>query len=386
MIANDTMEILYERAQEEWGKIENNTLPVVYVGAATCGRAAGALETEEIIKKQVKINEKYQAFNAALVAISPKNGEILAMVGSKDWNSPPQPEGCIPGKNCLFEPYPNVAFLGRQPGSAFKPFVYATAFKKGYDDKVQVSDELTNFGVWGQKEYIPQNYDGKFRGIVTLREGLAQSLNIPSIKVLYLIGSNEKIEKLEINNFLGKEGVLGEGLKESIETAKEMGITTLTQPISFYGPSIVLGGGEVKLLEMVSAFGVFATEGLKTEPTAILKIEDSNGNLIMENKKNPRRILETGVAQLINDILADNEARAPIFGLKSPLYFEGFRVSAKTGTTDNFRDGWTIGYTPEVVVGVWVGNNDQSSMKKEPGIVVAGPIFHQFMEKVLTKQ
>jgi penicillin-binding protein 1A len=341
---------------------------------------------EEIIKKQVKINEKYQAFNAALVAISPKSGEILAMVGSKDWNSPPQPEGCIPGKNCLFEPYPNVAFLGRQPGSAFKPFVYATAFKKGYDDKVQVSDELTNFGVWGQKEYIPQNYDGKFRGIVTLREGLAQSLNIPSIKVLYLIGSNEKIEKLEINNFLGKEGVLGEGLKESIETAKEMGITTLTQPISFYGPSIVLGGGEVKLLEMVSAFGVFATEGLKTEPTAILKIEDSNGNLIMENKKNPRRILETGVAQLINDILADNEARAPIFGLKSPLYFEGFRVSAKTGTTDNFRDGWTIGYTPEVVVGVWVGNNDQSSMKKEPGIVVAGPIFHQFMEKVLTKQ
>jgi len=338
---------------------------------------------EEIIKERAKINEKYRAFNASLVAISPKTGEILAMVGSKDWNSPPQPEGCLPGKNCLFEPYPNVALMGRQPGSAFKPFVYATAFKKGYDDKIQVLDELTNFGIWGGKEYIPRNYDGKFRGLVTLREGLAQSLNIPSIKVLYLIGSNEKIEKLEINNFLGKEEVLREGLKGSIETAKEMGITTLTQPISFYGPSIVLGGGEVKLAEMVSAYGVFATEGLKTEPTAILRIEDSNGNIIEENKKNPRRVLESQIAQLINDVLADNETRTPIFGPRSPLYFEGFKVSVKTGTTNNFRDGWTVGFTPDIVVGVWVGNNDQSPMQKEPGIVVAGPIFHQFMEKIL---
>ena len=338
---------------------------------------------EEIIKERAKINEKYRAFNASLVAISPKTGEILAMVGSKDWNSPPQPEGCLPGKNCLFEPYPNVALMGRQPGSAFKPFVYATVFKKGYDDKIQVLDELTNFGIWGGKEYIPRNYDGKFRGLVTLREGLAQSLNIPSIKVLYLIGSNEKIEKLEINNFLGKEEVLREGLKGSIETAKEMGITTLTQPISFYGPSIVLGGGEVKLAEMVSAYGVFATEGLKTEPTAILRIEDSNGNIIEENKKNPRRVLESQIAQLINDVLADNETRTPIFGPRSPLYFEGFKVSVKTGTTDNFRDGWTIGFTPDIVVGVWVGNNDQSPMQKEPGIIVAGPIFHQFMEKIL---
>jgi penicillin-binding protein 1A len=341
---------------------------------------------EEIIKERAKTNEKYRAFNTSLVALSPKTGEILAMVGSKDWDSPPEPEGCLAGKNCLFEPYPNVALRGRQPGSAFKPFVYATAFKKGYDDKIQVLDELTNFGIWGQKEYIPRNYDGKFRGMVTLREGLAQSLNIPSIKVLYLIGSDEKIEKLEINNFLGKEEVFSEGLKESIETAKEMGITTLTQPISFYGPSIVLGGGEVKLLEMVSAFGVFATDGLKTEPTAILRIEDSSGNIMEENKKNPRRILEPEIAQLISDILADNEARAPIFGSRSALYFEGFKVSVKTGTTDNFRDGWTVGFTPDVVVGVWVGNNDQSPMQKEPGIVVAGPIFHQFMEKILLKQ
>jgi penicillin-binding protein 1A len=340
-------------------------------------------KAEEIIKNQTKINEKYQAFNASLVAISPKTGQILAMVGSKDWNLKPQPEGCIPGKNCLFEPYPNVALMGRQPGSAFKPFVYATAFKKGYDDKIQVLDELTNFGIWGNKEYVPQNYDQKFRGLVTLREGLAQSLNIPSIKVLYLIGSDEKIEKLEINNFVGKEEVFRKGLKESIETAKEMGITTLNQPINFYGPSIVLGGGEVKLIEMVSAYGVFANEGLKTEPISILRIEDSNGNLIFENKKEPRRVLEEKVCQLINDILADNEARAPIFGLHSNLYFEGYKVSVKTGTTDNFRDGWVIGYTPEIVVGVWVGNNDQTPMKKEPGVVVAGPIFHQFMEYFL---
>jgi len=342
---------------------------------------------EEIIKTQSKTNEIYRAFNTSLVAIDPKTGEILAMVGSKDWYATSSfPEGCdqTPEVDCLFEPYPNVALRGRQPGSAFKPFVYATAFEKDYDDKMKVLDEPTNFGIWGGKEYIPQNYDGKFRGLVTLREGLAQSLNIPSIKVLYLIGSEEKIETLEINDFLGKEEILREGLKKSIETARDMGITTLNRPLSDYGPSIVLGGGEVKLLEMVSAYSVFANEGLKTEPTAILRIEDSQGNILEENNKMPRRVLDSKIAQLINDILADNEARTPIFGPRSPLYFEGKTVSVKTGTTDNFKDGWAIGYTPSITVGVWVGNNDQTPILKEPGVVVAGPIFHQFMEKALS--
>lgn len=340
---------------------------------------------EETIKKRAKINEGYRAYNASLVAISPTTGEILAMVGSKDWSGSPYPKGCIPGKNCLFEPYPNVSLRGRQPGSAFKPFVYVTAFKNGYDDKTVLTDEKTNFGVWGGKEYIPKNYDGKFRGKVTLREALAQSINIPSIKVLYLIGSGKKLEDLEINNFLGKEETLRKGLKKAIKLAKEMGITTLNKPASFYGPSIVLGGGEVKLLDMVSSYGVFATGGFRIEPTAILKIEDSEGNIIEENKKTPRRVLETKVSQLITDILSDNEARAPMFGRNSPLYFKDFKVAVKTGTTDNFRDAWTIGYTSSITVGVWVGNNDNSPMLKIPAVSLAGPIFHQFMENALLK-
>jgi len=346
---------------------------------------------EEVVREGIKKNKIYNAHNAGLVAIDPRTGEILAMtVGTGDYYAPSFPEGCISGKNCLFDPQFNVVVgtkenPGRQPGSAFKPFVYASAFKEGYDEKTKVLDELTNFGIWGGKEYIPKNYDNRFRGWVSLREGLAQSLNIPSIKVLYLVGNENKLESLEINNFLGQEEIFRQGLRKSIETAKKMGITTLNKDISFYGPSIVLGGGEVNLLEMVSAYGVFPTEGLRIPPSSISKIEDSQGKIIEENKKSPIRVLEIEVARLINDILSDNQARAPIFGLHSPMYFEDHQVAAKTGTTDNFRDGWIIGYTPSIVVGVWVGNNDNSPMRKEPGIVVAGPIWRAFMEKVLLK-
>lgn len=324
---------------------------------------------EKMVKEKAEKNKQYRAFNASLVAIDPKTGEILAMVGSKDYFSDPYPKGCTPGKDCLFEPYPNVALLGRQPGSAFKPFVYATAFEKGYDDKYKIIDEETNFGEWGGKEYIPQNYDGRFRGEVTLREALAQSLNVPSVKVLLYLADTPEIFKSGQN-------------PDSIKKAKDLGITTLNPP---YGPSLVLGGWEVKLLEMVSAYGAFATEGLRIPPVAILKIEDAQGNLIEENRKEPKRVLEIEVTRLINDILSDNQARTPIFGSRSPLYFENFQVAAKTGTTENFKDGWVIGYTPSIVVGVWVGNNDNSPMVKEPGIVLAGPIWRAFMEKVLLK-
>ena len=322
-------------------------------------------EAEKTLEEGVKLNEKYRAFNAGLSAIDPKTGQILALVGSADYFANPFPQGCLVGKNCLFEPEFNVVTgtksqPGRQPGSAFKPFVYATAFKKGYDDKTVVIDEETNFGIWGGKEYIPQNYDGRFRGPVTLREGLGQSLNVPSVKVLLDMA----------------------GLEESIKTSQDLGITTLKPP---FGPSIVLGGWEVKLLEMVSAYGVFAAEGLKIAPVSILKIEDSKGNIIEENKKTPKRVLEVQVARMINDILSDNEVRAPIFGLRSPLYFGDYQVAAKTGTTEDFKDGWIIGYTPLIVAGVWVGNNDNSPMKKEPGVVLAGPIWHNFMEKALLK-
>ena len=345
---------------------------------------------EEVTREGIARNKIYNAHNAALVAIRPKTGEVLSLtVGTGDYYAPPYPEGCNPGKDCTFDPQFNVVIgteenPGRQPGSAFKPFIYTTAFKKGCDDKTQVLDAFTNFGLWGGKEYTPQNYDEKFRGWVSLRQALSQSLNVPSIKVLYLIGSETKIENLDINNFLGQEKIISQGLKESLDTAREMGITTLNKDLSSYGPALVLGGGEVNLLEMTSAFGVFANDGLKVQPTVILKIEDSDGNIIYENKKEPKRVLESGTAKLITDVLSDNETRAPMFGPRSHLYFENYKVAAKTGTTDNFRDCWTIGYTPEIAVGVWAGNsNNEPMIKKQPAATVAGPIFHNFTEAAL---
>jgi 1A family penicillin-binding protein len=320
-------------------------------------------EAERIVKEGAERNRAYGAYNAALVAIDPKTGEILAMVGSADFFGEPYPKNCTPGLNCLFEPYPNVALRGRQPGSAFKPFVYATAFKKGFNDKTVVVDEPTNFGT-AANPYIPQNYDGLFRGPVTLRQALGQSLNVPSVKVLA--------------NFAG--------LEDSIQTAKDLGITTLTREPSFYGLPLVLGGGDVKLLEMVSAYGVFATGGIRFPPTAILKIVDANGNIIEKKNSFPKRVLDPSIAQLITDILSDNEARAPIFGRNSVMYFTNYRVAAKTGTTQNYRDGWIIGYTDSISVGVWVGNNDNTPMFREPGVVVAGPIWRDFMNKFFEKR
>jgi 1A family penicillin-binding protein len=321
-------------------------------------------EAEKIIKEGAERNKIYNAYNASLVAINPKNGQILAMVGSKDWFG--KPEGCSKKTGrCKFDPKVNVAVyrIGRQPGSAFKPFVYATAFQNGYSDQDIVIDEKTDFGLWGGKHYIPENYDGQFRGPVTLRQALAQSLNVPSIKVLLNLA----------------------GLSQSLANARKFGISTLNKPDSFYGPSIVLGGGEVKLIDMVSAYGVFAAEGLRIPPVSILKIEDSQGKIIEEFRPSPKRVLGKKPAQLINSILSDNKARAPMFGSRSPLYFENYQVAVKTGTTDNFRDGWTIGYAPSIVVGVWVGNNDNTAMAKKPSVVLAGPIWRRFMLQVLPR-
>ncbi|MDO8663661.1 MAG: penicillin-binding transpeptidase domain-containing protein, partial [Candidatus Wildermuthbacteria bacterium] len=199
----------------------------------------------------------------------------------------------------------------------------------------------------------------RFRGPVSLRQALSQSLNIPSIKTLLYLA----------------------GLDDSVKTAEDLGITTLKPP---FGPAIVLGGWEVKLLDMTSAYGVFASGGLKVEPVAILKIEDRNGNIVFENKKTQKRVLEKNTANLINDILSDNDARTPMFGPRSNMYFENWQVAAKTGTTDNYRDAWIIGYTPSISVGIWVGNNNNEPLeKKQPAATVAGPIFHSFMEKIL---
>lgn len=316
---------------------------------------------ETIVKQKSEFNKAYNANNTALVALDPWTGEILAMVGSKGYFEEAYPEGCNSEKNeCLFSPQYNAATQGeRQPGSAFKPFAYLTAFEKKFCPETILWNAETNFGT-KEQEYIPQNYNGKFTGPITFRNALAQSINVPSIKVLYLAGG-----------------------EETLNNARKMGITTLNKPFSYYSLPLVLGGGEVKLMEMVSAYGVFATEGYFINSVNILKIEDIKGNIIQENKNQLRRILDNQPCRLVNDILSDNEARAPLFGWNSNLYFEDYEVCAKTGTTQNYNDAWAIGYTPNIVIGVWVGNNNNAPMDKKPGVALAGPIFHESLEKAL---
>lgn len=330
---------------------------------------------EDTVKQWTEKNgKKYNAQNAALAAIDPRTGQILAMVGSKYYWADPFPEGCTPGKNCLFEGNTNVAIRPRQPGSSFKPFAYAKAFQKGFTPDTMVFDLKTEFNPYcssnatqekdqyGLECYHPKNYDGKFRGPISLRSSLAQSLNIPSVKTLYMAG-----------------------VDETIDLAQDMGIETLKDR-SRYGLSLVLGGGEVKLLEETAAFGVFATEGIKNPIKEIIKIEDSEGNIIEKYENNPRKVLEPQIARLISDILSDEAARSPIFGYKSNLYIEGIPVAAKTGTTQEYRDGWTVGYTPSLAVGVWAGNNDNTPMNREPGVVIAAPIWNEFIKKSYSKK
>jgi 1A family penicillin-binding protein len=329
---------------------------------------------EQTIKDADTSLKNKNANNAASVAINPKTGEILALVGSKDYFAKPYPAGCDEKSkgSCLFDPKYDVATMGkRQPGSSFKPIVYATAFKKGFTPNTILWDVNTEFnpncpadgsGVkdqYGLGCYSPQDYDGRNRGPVTMRSALDESLNIPAVKTLYLAGVND-----------------------SIQTAKDLGITTLTDTNN-YGLSLVLGGGDVNLLEMASAYGVFATDGNYVSPVSILKITDSEGNIIEQNNSQPTKVLDTQVARLISDVLSDNTARTPIFGANSPLYMQGYQVAAKTGTTQNFVDGWTMGYAPSAVVGVWVGNNNNTPTKDE-GIGLAAPIWHKIMEKIIS--
>lgn len=318
--------------------------------------------SEAAIKENVAKNiARFGAYNSALVSIDPHTGEILSMVGSADPWGESLPKGCDPTTNCKFVPSFNVATdgPGRQPGSSFKPFVYAEAFRKGATDQTVVVDELTNFGTWGGKDYIPVNYDGRFRGSVTLRNALAQSLNVPAVKVLRDLA----------------------GLDDSIALAKKMGITTLNQDPGYYGLALVLGGGEVHLLDMVSAYGVFDNDGYKIEPSAIMKIEDAEGNVIYQNNKTPRKVLESSVCNTITSILSDNDARTPIFGPNSNLYFPNYKVFVKTGTTQKNVDGWIIGCTKDACVGVWSGNNDNTPMTGGVGESASGPAWRKIIEK-----
>ncbi len=316
---------------------------------------------EAAVKNGVeKSSKKYNANNAALVAIDPKTGQILAMVGSKDYFGESEPAGCTPGKNCTFEPNVNVALSQRQPGSSFKPYVYATAFKKDfkYAPASMLMDVVTNFGTYNGKDYVPGNYNGQSYGPVSMRKAMAGSLNVPAVKTLALVG-----------------------VENAVQTARDLGITS---PLANCGLSLVLGGCEVRLVDHVAAMSVIANEGVKNEKTPILKIVDKNGTTIEEFKSSPQNVLDPQVAYEIINIMTDNDARSFVFGPNSPLILPDRVVAAKTGTTQNWHDGWTMGFTPSLAAGVWAGNNDGTLLKKgADGVVVAAPIWHDFMVQAL---
>lgn len=316
---------------------------------------------EEAIRESAEKNKKWRAANAALVAMDPLTGQILAMVGSKDYFGTSDPAGCITGKNCTFEPNFNVAIANRQPGSSFKPYIYLAAFEKGYLPETILYDTKTQFETAEGKSYEPNNYDGKFHGPLPIMKALGGSLNVPAVKTLYLVG-----------------------VKNAIATAKNLGITGLNDP-SKLGLSLVLGGGEVRLLDHVNAYSTLATGGIRHNKVAILRIEDAKGQKIEEYTPDTgERVIEEKYVAMLDSVLSNNNNREWVFGAKSPLQFDIRSVAAKTGTTNEFRDGWTIGYTPSLAVGVWAGNNDNSSMLEgSDGVNVAAPIWRYFLDKAL---
>jgi 1A family penicillin-binding protein len=304
---------------------------------------------EEAIAEIAPENEKkYNATNASLVSIDPKTGQILAMVGSRDYF-----DEKIDGQV-------NIATSNRQPGSSLKPVVYAAAFIKGYTPNTILYDVVTNFSTDPSKPYEPHNYDGQEHGPIPMKRALGGSLNIPAVKTIYLAG---------IDNVL--------------DLTQELGYSTFGDR-SRFGLSLVLGGGEVKLLEHVNAYGAFAREGIAHPITAILKVEDKDGKVLEEFTPTEKRAMDPKIARLINDILSDNSNRAWIFGEKNYLTLGNRPVAAKTGTTNDFHDAWTVGYTPSIVAGVWVGNSDNTAMKKgADGSVLAAPIWNKYMKKIL---
>lgn len=314
---------------------------------------------EQFVKEGALQNKKdWNGENASLVAIDPKTGQILTMIGSRDYF-----DKAIDGNF-------NVATASRQPGSSFKPFIYATALNKGFTPDTVLFDLATEFQTTcdaqgkalprhNQKDcYMPDNYDEKFRGPIALRSALAQSINLVAVKLFYLAGT-----------------------ADSLKTAEDMGISTLGD-LGRYGLTLVIGGGEVSLLDMTSAYGVFANNGYRSPYTGILKIEDSSGKILEEFQLNTQEVLPKNTALTISDILSDEKARVPTFGIHSALFIPRKDVAVKTGTTNNNRDAWTIGYTPSLVVGVWAGNNDNQPMKKG-GVAVAGPIWNKFINEAL---
>jgi penicillin-binding protein 1C len=310
---------------------------------------------EQIVKDEITKDKQYKLGNGAAMVTVPKSGEILAMVGSEDY---------FDTKN---DGNFNAAISYRQPGSSLKPITYATAFSKGYTPATLLMDSQTNFKSQdSEKDYIPVNYDGKYRGPVQVRFALANSLNIPAVKMLAMVG-----------------------IKSVMQNAYNMGIDNW-QPtdanMADVGYSLVLGGRDVRLVDEMEAYGVFANNGTKMPLVSITEVDDAKGNVLYKyNPPSPQRIFSPEVSFLISHILLDNTARSMEFGLYSQLVVAGHpSVSVKTGTTNDIRDNWTVGYTPSYAVGVWVGNNDNSPMSNvASGITGAAPIWNKIMSAVL---
>jgi len=306
-------------------------------------------EAEKIVAEQMKKAAGFNIGNAGVVVLDPATGKILAMVGSKDYNEPKF------GKV-------NVVTALRQPGSAIKPVTYVTALKRGYTAAHLLFDVKTEFpGASPDKPYIPTNYTPEFHGPIQVRYALGSSKNIPAVKMLAEVG-----------------------LKNMLTVAYDMGLETLepsAENLRRLGLAVTLGGGEIRLLDLSAAYCAFANQGWRISPQAILKVEDKDGKILDEfTFQKGRRVLSAGEAFIISDILADNDARLLAFSANSLLNITGRPVAVKTGTTNQMRDNWAVGWTPQVMVGVWVGNNDNAPMKKvASGLSGATPIWRQII-------
>ena len=312
---------------------------------------------QEMVRNQVEALSGKRVSNGALVAVRPTTGEILAMVGSADFHNED-----IQGEI-------NMSVSPRQPGSAIKPLTYLAAFEKGWTPATLIWDVPSEFPPSGDPNdprppYEPVNYDERFHGPVLLRSALANSYNVPAVKTLDFVGIYDDPETQRV-----------EGL---IPFAQRMGITTLDR--NDYGLSLTLGGGEVTLLELTAAYATMANGGRQVPPVAISRIEDFQGNVVFEyDIPSGEQVIRPEHAFLISDILSDNQARIPAFGPNSVLNLP-FKAAAKTGTTNDFRDNWTLGYTPDLAAGVWVGNADYTPMIDSSGLTGAAPIWARFMK------
>ena len=305
-------------------------------------------EAENIVADEVGKIGVLRISNGAALVVGVKDGDILAMVGSKNYNAK-DIDGMV-----------NVTTSLRQPGSSIKPINYLLAFEKGKDPESFIEDSPVSYYVPGQKVYSPKNYNGKYMGKVNLKTALASSLNIPSVKLLAENG---------VNNM--------------IDLAEKMGITTWKDR-SRYGLSLALGSGEVKMVDLAQAYSIFANLGEKIELNPIYRIDNYLGENIYKKEKEENLVVDNNLALTINNILSDDQLRSPIFGLNSKLVISGKTVAVKTGTTNNLKDNWCIGWTPSYLVATWVGNNDGTPMSwVASGVTGATPIWNKIMSKIL---